>query len=177
MAPGVRGLKGEPPGWLAERRVMVRSIPRPSPALVIACLALVVALSGTSYADVLNVPSNSVGTRQLRANAVVSSKVKNRSLLAIDFAAGQLGIKGYEMVRGQSEVTDQTFNSVSIECPIGKNAVGGGGGTGGGIIEGDGPYVVVSQPFEGGGGWLIQTARKTPGASVLVGYAICADVS
>lgn len=155
---------------------MFRSIPRPSPALVIACLALVVALSGTSYADVLNVPFNSVGTSQLRANAVVSSKVKNRSLLATDFKVGQLGVKGYEIVSGRSEVTDQNFNSVAISCPLGKNAVGGGGGTAGGIIAGDGPYIVVSQPFDGGGGWLIQTARTSSGGSVLLGYAICADV-
>jgi len=155
---------------------MFRSIPRPSPALVIACLALVVAFSGTSYADVLNVPFNSVGTSQLRANAVVSSKVKNRSLLATDFKVGQLGVKGYEIVSGRSEVTDQNFNSVAISCPFGKNAVGGGGGTAGGIIAGDGPDIVVSQPFDGGGGWLIQTERKTSGGSVLLGYAICADV-
>ena len=64
---------------------MFRSIPRPSPAMVIACLALVVALSGTSYANILNVPVNSVGTVNLKANAVISSKVKNRSLLAVDF--------------------------------------------------------------------------------------------
>ena len=156
---------------------MFRSIPRPSPALVIACLALVVALSGTSYADVPNVPFNSVGSRQLRTNAVVSSKVKNRSLLAVDFKAGELGLTGYEFVRGRSEVSNQNFNSVAMSCPTGKNAVGGGGGTAGGIIPGDGPYIVVSQPFDGGGGWLIQTARSTPGDSVLLGYAICADVS
>jgi hypothetical protein len=155
---------------------MFRSIPRPSPALVIACLALVVALSGTSYADVLKVPFNSVGPRQLRANAVVSSKVKNGSLLAIDFTAGQLGLRGYEIISGRSEVTGQERNSVSISCPLGKNAVGGGGGTAGDIIAGDGPYIVVSEPFDGGGGWRIQTARKTSGASVLLGYAICADV-
>jgi hypothetical protein len=155
---------------------MFRSIRRPSPALVIACLALFVALSGTSYADVLKLPFNSVGTRQLRANAVVSSKVKNHSLLAIDFAAGELGVRGYEIVSGRSEVTDQVSNSVSVSCPLGKNAVGGGGGTEVGIIAGDGPYVVVSQPFDGGGGWRIETARKNPGASVLAGYAICADV-
>jgi hypothetical protein len=35
-------------------------------------------------------PANSVGTAQLRADAVVSSKVKNHSLLAVDFKAGQL---------------------------------------------------------------------------------------
>ena len=57
--------------------------------MVVACLALVVALGGTSYA-VVSLPPNSVGTAQLRANAVVSSKVKNRSLLAVDFKAGQI---------------------------------------------------------------------------------------
>ena len=156
---------------------MFRSIPRPSPALVIACLALVVALSGTSYADVLRVPFNSVGSGQLRTNAVVSSKVKNGSLLAADFKTGELGVRGYEIVTGRSEVTDQNVNSVAISCPTGKNVIGGGGGTAGCIIAGDGPYMIVSQPFDGGGGWLIQTARKTSGASVLLGYAICADVS
>ena len=74
---------------------MFRSTARPSPALVIACVALIASLSGTSYADVLRIPFNSVGTSQLRANAVVSSKVKNGSLLAIDFKNAQLGTRGY----------------------------------------------------------------------------------
>ena len=154
---------------------MFRRVLRPSPALVIACVALVVALSGTSYAEILRVPFNSVGLRQLRANSVVSSKVKNHSLLAVDFRADQLGVSGYEIVRGRSEVTNETLNSVTMACPPGKRVVGGGGGTAGAIIPGDGPYVVVNQPFDGGGGWLLQTARKAPGDSVLVGYAICAD--
>ena len=33
---------------------------------------------------------NTVGTKQLKRNAVISSKIKNRSLLAVDFKAGQL---------------------------------------------------------------------------------------
>ena len=62
---------------------------RPSPAMVVACVALTVALGGTSYAAV-NLPRHSVGTAQLIRNAVVSAKVKNRSLLALDFKKGQL---------------------------------------------------------------------------------------
>lgn len=62
---------------------------KPSPALVVACLALAVSLGGVGYAAV-KLPKNSVGQAQLRANAVVSSKVRNRSLRAVDFAAGQL---------------------------------------------------------------------------------------
>ena len=48
--------------------------------MVIASLALVVALGGTSYAATV-LPRNSVGTAQLRNNAVTSVKVKNGSLL------------------------------------------------------------------------------------------------
>jgi hypothetical protein len=63
---------------------------RLSPAMVVACLALLVALGGTSVAAVTAIPRNSVGTPQLQRNAVVSAKVRNGSLRAADFAAGQL---------------------------------------------------------------------------------------
>ena len=68
---------------------------RPSPAMVVACIALVFATTGAGYAAGMLGP-NTVGTKQLKKNAVISSKVKNRSLLAVDFKAGQLprGPKG-----------------------------------------------------------------------------------
>jgi hypothetical protein len=68
---------------------------RPSPAIVIAMIALLVALAGTGYAAT-SLPRNSVGPVQLQANAVTSPKVRNRSLLKIDFAANQLprGLRG-----------------------------------------------------------------------------------
>ncbi len=61
----------------------------PSPGTVLASVALVVALGGTAYAAGV-LPADSVGTAQLKANAVTSSKVKNGSLLGVDFKAGQL---------------------------------------------------------------------------------------
>ena len=64
---------------------------RPSPALVVAVIALLVALGGSGYAAVaLTLPANSVGTTQLKSNAVISSKVKDHSLLKADFASGQI---------------------------------------------------------------------------------------
>ena len=62
---------------------------RPSPALVIACIALFVAMGGTGYAA-LKLPKNSVGSKQIKPGAVSSSKVKNGSLLPADFKAGTL---------------------------------------------------------------------------------------
>jgi len=61
----------------------------PSPAMVVASIALAIALSGVGYAAVV-LPRNSVGTAQLKANAVNSAKVKNGALKAADFGAGQL---------------------------------------------------------------------------------------
>ena len=63
---------------------------RPSPAMAVACLALLVALGGTSIAAVNALPANSVGTAQLKNNAVNSQKVRNNSLLEEDFALGTL---------------------------------------------------------------------------------------
>lgn len=72
---------------------------RPSPAMVVALIALFIALGGGAYAAV-SLPANSVGSKQLKNGAVIesklannmvtSAKVKDRSLLAKDFAAGQL---------------------------------------------------------------------------------------
>ena len=62
---------------------------RPSPALVVACLALAVALGGTGYAAIV-LPANSVGTKQLKNGAVVATKVKMHSLVAENFKDGQL---------------------------------------------------------------------------------------
>src|SRR5581483_1096589 len=77
---------------------MRRFTPRLSPAMVISCIALLVALAGTSAAAVI--ARNSVGTAQLKnsavtnskiaSNAVTTAKVKNHSLTRADFANGQI---------------------------------------------------------------------------------------
>ena len=79
---------------------MRKLLRRPSPAMVVASLALLVALGGTSMAAATQLARNSVGTPQLKDaavsnpkiknNAVNSAKVANKSLLRSDFAPGQL---------------------------------------------------------------------------------------
>ena len=69
-------------------------------------IALFVALSGASYAAI-KLPINAVGTAQIKKDAVTSTKVKDGSLLAGDFKAGQLpaGAKGETGAAGASGVT------------------------------------------------------------------------
>jgi len=80
---------------------MNRRLRLPSPGTTIACIALMVALSGTGYA-VTALPRNSVGTAQLKKNAVNSAKVKAGSLLGSDFAPGQIpvGVQGTQGPQG-----------------------------------------------------------------------------
>jgi hypothetical protein len=77
--------------------------------MVVASIALFASLAGGAYAA-FTVPRNSVGTRQLRNGAVTGPKIRNgavtalkvraRSLLALDFAPGQLVGRGTPGPRG-----------------------------------------------------------------------------
>ena len=48
----------------------------PSPAMIVACVALFVAMGGTSYAAV-TLAANSVGAKQIKNSAVTAAKIKN----------------------------------------------------------------------------------------------------
>ena len=58
------------------RRILRRL---PSPSMVMACVALAVALGGTSYAAI-TLPKNSVGTAQLRKDSVTATKLATKSV-------------------------------------------------------------------------------------------------
>jgi hypothetical protein len=82
---------------------------RPSPAMVVASIALLVALGGTSIAAVSQLGANTIGKVQLKNNAVGSTEVINRSLLALDFKRGQLprgprGLRGPQGPQGQQGI-------------------------------------------------------------------------
>jgi hypothetical protein len=79
--------------------------PKLSYANVTASIALFFALCGGAYAATA-LPSNSVGSAQLKKGAVTGAKVKKGSLLASNFKAGQLpagpkGATGKEGDRGK----------------------------------------------------------------------------
>jgi hypothetical protein len=171
------------------------SVRRPSPALVISCVALTVALGGTSYATVLQVPKNSVGTPQLKNSAVTTAKVKNRTLLRADFAPGQLaagpagpvgpagpagpsgpaGVSGVERIETSSPSASTTTRSVFLACPTGKRLIGGGA-----RVNGGSPRVAILTSFPDNDNiWRASAGETTATASswTLTVYAICAITS
>jgi hypothetical protein len=122
---------------------------RPSPAMVVACVALAVALGGTGYAAT-QLPPNSVGRAQLRSGAVgnlnnrdraitvtklrtgavTGAKVRDGSLQAKDLAPGVLPAAPTTALREVSGelVPPGAVGAVSASCSAGERATGGGGG-------------------------------------------------
>jgi hypothetical protein len=78
-------------------------------ANVMATIALFVALGGGAYAAGV-LPANSVGTKQLKKNAVTAAKVKDGSLLETDFKTGQLpaGARGAAGLKGDTGAKGDT---------------------------------------------------------------------
>ncbi len=91
---------------------------RPSPATVIALIALFVALGGTSYAAI-----------RIPRNAVTSKQVKDRSLRAKDFARGQLP-RGARGPRGLTGAPGPTGVPGAPGAKGDSGAVGAPGATG-----------------------------------------------
>jgi hypothetical protein len=60
----------------------------PSPATVLASIALAVALGGTCIAAVSTVPRGSVGTAELKSGAVTTVKIRNGQVTSPDLADG-----------------------------------------------------------------------------------------
>jgi hypothetical protein len=172
-------------------------IRRPSPALVVACIALLVALGGTGYATVVNVPRNSVGTLQLQRNAVKAAKIApnavrtghilNGSLLVEDFKAGQIpqgpkgdkGDKGDKGAPGATNVTQRTGTPVTVSagsaafasasCQSGERATGGGA-----FSNRNDAWLSASRPTgTPPTGW--QVVLRSPVANAqLIAYVVCA---
>lgn len=115
----------------------------PSPAMIVALVALFVALGGTGYA-VTALPKNSVGEKQIRKGAVTSKKIRtnavrsgdiaNNSIVGRDVRAGALGPREVAEsklgVVPRATVADtfagltpaQFFQRLGLQCPAGTVA-------------------------------------------------------
>lgn len=109
---------------------------RPSSAAVIGSLAILVSLTGTGVTAVSQgLPSASVGTAQLKVNAVTSPKVTNASLSRADFTPGQLpdgptgpaGPAGPQGPKGDKGDKGETGRLGTITLVANSTLVPGGG--------------------------------------------------
>jgi hypothetical protein len=158
----------------------------PSPAMVVACIALAVALGGTSYAAT-RLPANSVGTKQLKLGAVTGVKVKRDSLTGAQINEMRLGTvptaakattadsaKVSRIDFRQSAATPIPSSGhvrASVSCDTGLVATGGGAK----VSDPDVALVVDTNPL-GKNGWEATGGAFTTGTTLTV-YVICAQAA
>ena len=178
------------------------SVRRPSPALVISCIALLIALGGTGYATVLQVPRNSIGPPQLKKgavtnpklanNSITTGKIRNGQLVKADFRggtfpagpagptgpagpAGPPGLSGVERVEFTSPNNHQPIKSYSMTCPAGKRLLGGGARLNPSLVG-----VGIAQSYPDNDNIYRVTAREfvaNPSSWSVTVFAICASAS
>jgi hypothetical protein len=154
---------------------------------VIASIALLFALGGTGLAAVSALPRSSVGTAQLKANAVTSAKVKNGSLLGVDFRSGSLpagpagpqgpaGLSAREDISAETPTDSVSPKTVRATCSAGKKVVGGGVEVGG---TGRSRVTVTENLPAGDNSWETEAFEITSTAQTwkLEVHAICAAIA
>ncbi len=100
---------------------------RPSPALVIACIALFVALGGVSYGlatgsiDSREIADNTIRSKDIRDNSVYSRDLRNNDIRDIDIRNGT--IKGRDVAK--STLTGDNINMAKLGQVPDAAALGG----------------------------------------------------
>jgi hypothetical protein len=174
----------------------LRRRPTVSPSLIVAVIALIVAMGGTSYAAI-TLPRNSVGDRQIRAGAVRSSEVRDRSLSVRDLSVSArttlrgapgppgppgpaggagTGVAVAVTVRtapgtiGPAGANEVTGDAVTAACLAGERVVGGG------VSLDDVPNTTVHDSFPAANGtaWSAHVGNDETAANTFTVYAICA---
>jgi len=82
---------------------------RPSPALVIAVIALIFALTGTAWAAL---GKNSVGSKQLKKNSVTKSKIKKEAVTAAKIKKGTITGKQINLAKLGTVPSAEVANSI-----------------------------------------------------------------
>jgi len=188
---------------------------RPSSAHLTAGLALFVALGGTSYAAT-SLAKNSVGSAQIKSkavknsdlgsNAVTSAKVKDGSLLAKDFRAGELpagqqgpkgdpGLPGEKGPQGdKGEKGDKgdkgdpgTSGYEVVTGPVSNLANGataqpivlcpaGKKPVGGGMTTSSSTGLIIARTGLSGNGWTVRVTNDSGAARSFQPQVICMTV-
>jgi hypothetical protein len=90
---------------------------RPSPALVISCVALFASLGGVSYA----VATGSIDSREIRNNAIRSKDVRNNTLRTFDIRNNE--VRGFDVRNSTLQGRDVAFNTLT-GADISENDLG-----------------------------------------------------
>ncbi len=158
---------------------------RPSPAMIVAIVALIVAMGGSAYA------AHKIGSHQLRKNAVTTKKIKDDAVTGSKIANGAItggklasGAVGVVMRQGPPVTyAPDAAHPVEANCQPGERATGGGvyneAQVGTLVVTSSYPLPnPISPPSTGDGktptGWRVWLKNNTVGSTYTInGYVVC----
>lgn len=98
---------------------------RPSPAMLVALLALFISLGGSAYAA-FSLPRNSVGTQQLEKGAVTTKKIKNGAVTAAKLKLKGLTVPAASYATNASQAASATIATNADDATNATNAANAG---------------------------------------------------
>jgi hypothetical protein len=146
---------------------------RPSPALVLALLALTVALSSSAGANPVAIVAKALNGTSIKKHSIPLSAL---SPAAVKTLRGATGAKGDSGATNLSVVfqtcSPAPCTRATATCPAGAHATGGGG-----LVMGN-QLLFDSQPDSLGAptGWIVAGgAADPPATGTITAYAVCAS--
>ncbi|MGH2959470.1 MAG: hypothetical protein ACRDKE_07675 [Solirubrobacterales bacterium] len=166
----------------------------PSPSMVVAIIALVVALSGSAYAAVTingkNIKKGTVASKQIKNGTIVKADLNKK--LSVTGPQGPQGVPGAagatsvsKYVWHSEDVGNNIFEDRDIQCTPGEKLVGGGAGWEeddgdkeiAGTVSYSGPVIPTGDPASGATpatGWGAAGQNTSGGARDFEVFALCA---
>jgi hypothetical protein len=152
----------------------------PSPALVVALLAVMVALSSAAGANPVAFVAKALNGTSIKKHSIPLSALSPAAVKALRGARGPRGLQG---AKGDSAATNLSVVShtcgpapcraTSVPCPAGTHAIGGGG-----LAVGN-QLLFESRPSPQSGaptGWDVAGGAATGSAiGTVTAYAVCAS--
>jgi hypothetical protein len=104
---------------------MKRFVPRLTYANVVATLALVIAVGGASAFAASKLPKNSVGTKQIKKEAITAVKIKNGAVTGAKVQMSSLGTVPTASNAAHASSADNAANAVNADNALNAQTVGG----------------------------------------------------
>lgn len=153
---------------------------RPSPALLLALLALMVALGSSAGANPVAFVANVLNGTSIKKHSIPLSALNPAAVKRLRGARGPTGPRGLPGTSGATHLSvvsracgPAPCQTATVTCPAGTHATGGGGLTAGNQLLFD------SRPSPQGGaptGWEVAGgAASGPAAGTVIAYAVCAS--
>jgi hypothetical protein len=156
---------------------------KPSPALVLAFLALLVALSSSAGANPVAFVAKAVSGTSIKKHSIPVTALSPAAVKKLHGARGARGPRGLTGAKGAAGATNVNVvtascgpapcNHAIANCPAGARATGGGG-----LAVGN-QLLFESRPVPQGGaatGWEVAGgAAVPPNQGSVIAYAVCAS--